>query len=84
MSGTSVAKAERPGKDPEKKSGFFAAIALFVRQVVAELRKVITPTRSELVNFFIVVLVFVLVCMLFVFWLDFGFGRLVLWVFGGS
>jgi preprotein translocase subunit SecE len=34
--------------------------ALFVRQVVAELRKVIWPTRSELITYTTVSLVFVL------------------------
>ena len=36
-------------------------LALFFRQVVAELRKVIWPTRSELLTYTIVVLVFVLI-----------------------
>ena len=59
-------------------------VRLFVRQVVAELRKVVRPTRNELVTYTSVVLVFVLAVMLYVSLLDFGFGRLVLWVFGGS
>ena len=58
-------------------------VRLFVRQVVAELRKVVRPTRNELVTYTTVVLVFVLAVMLYVSLLDFGFGRLVLWVFGG-
>jgi preprotein translocase subunit SecE len=59
-------------------------LRLFVRQVVAELRKVVRPTRNELVTYTSVVLVFVLTVMLYVSALDFGLGRLVLWVFGGS
>jgi preprotein translocase subunit SecE len=59
-------------------------VRLFVRQVVAELRKVVRPTRKELVTYSSVVLVFVLAVMLYVSVLDFGFGRLVLWLFGGS
>ena len=55
-------------------------IRLFVRQVVAELRKVVRPTRNELVTYTSVVLVFVLAVMTYVSLLDFGFGRLVLWV----
>ncbi|MES2866679.1 MAG: preprotein translocase subunit SecE, partial [Actinomycetota bacterium] len=31
-----------------KKLGFFGRIALFFRQVIGELRKVVTPTRKEL------------------------------------
>ncbi|WP_166845617.1 preprotein translocase subunit SecE [Isoptericola sp. BMS4] len=60
----------------------FARIALFVRQVVGELRKVVTPTRSELINYTIVVLVFVTVVMLFVTALDYVIGLGVLAVFG--
>ena len=59
-------------------------IRLFLRQVVAELRKVVRPTRNELVTYTSVVLVFVLAVMLYVSALDFGFGRLVLWAFGGG
>lgn len=59
-------------------------IRLFVRQVVAELRKVVRPTRNELVTYTTVVLVFVLAVMTYVSVLDFGIGRLVLWVFGGG
>ncbi len=57
---------------------------LFLRQVIAELRKVVRPTRSELITYTTVVLVFVLVVMLYVSGLDFLFGKLVLWAFGGS
>ena len=59
-------------------------IVLFLRQVVAELRKVVRPTRDELVAYTSVVLVFVAAVMLYVLGLDFAFGRLVLWAFGGS
>ena len=73
--------ASKPHGD-ERRPNLFARIALFVLQVIAELRKVVTPTRNELVNFTIVVTVFVLVCMAFVAGLDYVFGRLVLTVFG--
>lgn len=53
----------------------------FVRQVVAELRKVVWPTRQQLVTYFIVVMVFVVVFMSIVSLLDLGFGRLVFEVF---
>jgi preprotein translocase subunit SecE len=54
----------------------------FYRQVVAELRKVVWPTQQQLVTYFVVVLVFVLVVMTIVSLLDLGFGRLVFKVFG--
>ncbi|HLP23083.1 MAG TPA: preprotein translocase subunit SecE [Microbacteriaceae bacterium] len=60
----------------------FARIALFIRQVFGELRKVVTPTRSELVNYTIVVLVFVLIMMGLVWVLDQAFSFVVLFVFG--
>ena len=62
------------GKGKQKK-GFFAQIMLFFRQVIAELKKVVTPTRSELVNYFLVVVGFVVVVMLIVTALDFVFGQ---------
>ena len=57
---------------------------LFLRQVVAELRKVVRPTRNELVTYTTVVLVFVLSVMVYVSVLDYGLGKLVLWAFGGG
>jgi preprotein translocase subunit SecE len=56
--------------------------ATFIRQVVAELRKVVWPTQEQLITYFIVVLVFVLVVMTMVSLLDLGFGRLAFAVFG--
>ncbi len=53
----------------------------FLRQVVAELRKVVWPTREQLVTYFWVVLVFVLVVMSFVALLDLGLGKLVFMIF---
>jgi len=58
--------------------------ATFYRQVVAELRKVVWPTQQQLITYFIVVLVFVVVVMTFVSLLDVGFGKLVFEVFGGE
>ncbi len=55
--------------------------ATFYRQVVAELRKVVWPTRPQLITYFWVVLVFVLVVMTFVSLLDLGFGKLAFEVF---
>lgn len=67
-----------------QRDGMFARLALFLRQVVAELKKVVRPTRQELITYTSVVLVFVLAVMLYVSGLDFAFGKLVLWAFGGS
>ncbi len=58
--------------------------ATFYRQVVAELRKVVWPTQDQLVTYFIVVMVFVLVMMTLVSALDLGFGKLVFALFAGD
>ncbi|WP_292833945.1 preprotein translocase subunit SecE [Microbacterium sp.] len=65
-----------------KKLNFFQRVALFIRQVIAELRKVVTPTRQELVKFTAVVLGFVLVMMTIVYGLDLLFTQVVQVVFG--
>ncbi len=83
MSDTSVPQDN--GK-PERKSrdggNVFSRIALFIRQVVAELRKVIWPTRKELIAYTTVVLVFVVVMAGIVAGFDYVFTKGVLFVFG--
>lgn len=74
--------AERSGDRARPKKGFFARFALFVRQVVAELRKVIWPTRKELITYTTVVIVFVGVVSAIVAVLDYVFTKGVLFVFG--
>ena len=74
-----VANAKR---DRASRRNPFARMALFIRQVIAELRKVVTPTRKELVSFTVVVLVFVIIMMTLVWGMDQVFGTLVLYVFG--
>jgi len=54
----------------------------FYRQVVAELRKVVWPTRQQLITYFWVVLVFVTVMIGIVSGLDYVFGTLMFKVFG--
>jgi preprotein translocase subunit SecE len=65
-----------------KKLGFFGRIAQFIREIFVELRKVVTPTRKELIRFTLVVLAFVLIVIGFVYGLDFIFQWLVTQVFG--
>lgn len=66
----------------EKKPNVFARIALFIRQVFAELRKVVTPTRQELLKYTGVVLGFVVVMMAIVYGLDLLFVWVTANVFG--
>jgi preprotein translocase subunit SecE len=77
------------GQSAERRSGSGAAAkrdqtspALFIRQVVAELRKVIWPTRNELVTYTTVALVFVIIMSAIVLTLDYGFTKLMFWAFG--
>ena len=70
------------GVPREKRLNFFQRIALFIRQVFAELRKVVTPTRQELLKYTAVVLGFVLVMMAIVYGLDLLFTWVVNVVFG--
>lgn len=73
-------------KDPRHESreglSIFGRIALFVRQVISELRRVVTPTREELVRYVGIVLGFVAVMMLLVWSLDILFSWLAGLVFG--
>jgi protein translocase subunit secE/sec61 gamma len=76
-----VASAKR---ERAERRGPFSRIALFLRQVINELKKVVTPTRRELFSYTGVVLAFVIVMMALVYGLDYGFGWLVAWVFGNG
>ena len=66
----------------EKRPGRVRRALTFYRQVGAELRKVIWPTRRDLVTYTAVVLVFVMFMVAVVSVFDFGFSQLVLKVFG--
>ncbi|WP_200954610.1 MULTISPECIES: preprotein translocase subunit SecE [unclassified Nocardioides] len=68
------------GKKSPKRTG----PVTFYRQIVAELRKVVYPTREQLVTYFFVVLVFVLVMIALVSLLDLGLGKLAFEVFTGA
>jgi preprotein translocase subunit SecE len=78
------------GDAAEKRSGAGRAAkrdtrttpALFFRQMVGELRKVIWPTRSMLVTYTVVCVVFVVVMATIVTLLDLGFTKLVFELFG--
>ncbi len=75
------AAPERREREAEK-LGQLARMSLFYRQVVAELRKVIWPTRKELITYTSVVIVFVGVIIGIVSLLDLGFTKAVFAVFG--
>lgn len=61
-----------------------ARLLRFLREVVAELRKVIWPTRKDLVTYTIVVLIFVTFMITLVAGFDVVFAKGVFWVFGNG
>lgn len=79
-SGGGAAVIERPRSGLP---GFgLGKIGRFIREVVAELRKVIWPTRKELVTYSVVVVFFIAVMMTIIAGFDYGFASAVQWVFG--
>jgi preprotein translocase subunit SecE len=78
------------GEAAEKRSGAGSAgkrenrttPALFFRQMVGELRKVIWPTRQMLVTYTVVCMAFVIFMVIIVTSLDYGFTKLVFALFG--
>ena len=76
---TDSSSVKRSSDKPERTSPI-----TFYRQVVAELRKVVWPTQEQLVTYFFVVMVFVIVMMTLVSLLDLAFGKLAFEVFAGN
>ena len=82
--------ADEPGEDlvaqarqdSASRKGPFARLSLFLRQLIGARKKVVTPTRRELINYTIVVLVFVAIMMALVGGLDWVFGWIVVFIFG--
>ncbi|MFC2724441.1 MAG: preprotein translocase subunit SecE [Bifidobacterium dentium] len=58
------------------------AITVKIKQIIDELRKVVTPTSKELFFWALAVFIFVLFLMALVTGMDFGLGKLTLWIFG--
>ena len=64
------------------KPNVFMRIGLFIKQIIDELRKVVTPTSKELFFWALAVFIFVLFLMALVTGMDYGLGKLTLWIFG--
>ena len=71
-------------KNSEKaiKPNIFMRIGLFIKPIIDELRKVVTPTSKELFFWSLAVFIFVLLLMALVTGMDYGLGKLTLWIFG--
>lgn len=67
---------EKPSRNP------FVMVLTYLKQVVAELRKVIWPSRKQMVSYTSVVLVFLVFVVTLIGLVDLGLAKLVLWVFG--
>jgi preprotein translocase subunit SecE len=81
-SGTQAKGVATPKRDrQEKRPGPLARLVRFTREVIAELRKVIWPTRKQQITYTLVVLVFVAVVVAFVSGLDLAFAKGVFWIF---
>lgn len=70
-------KADKP-----RTENIFKRIRRFLREVIAELRKVIWPNRKQMITYTSVVLVFVAFMVTFISLLDVGFIKGVSWLFG--
>ncbi|MEV6428628.1 preprotein translocase subunit SecE [Nocardia sp. NPDC051463] len=79
----SLSKAAKKTDRAERKTGNpFKRLIKFLREVVAELRKVIWPNRKQMVTYTSVVLVFVIFMVAFISGLDLAFIKGVNWLFG--
>jgi preprotein translocase subunit SecE len=73
-------KARKGGKRGKK--GPLKRLALFYRQIVAELRKVVWPTRNQLTTYTTVVIIFVVIMIGLVTVIDYGLSHAAKYVFG--
>lgn len=78
-----TAESKKPRRGGKRgKKGPLARLALFYRQIVAELRKVVWPSRNQLSTYTTVVIVFVVIIIGLVTVIDLGINRVVGYVFG--
>ncbi|MFE9772371.1 preprotein translocase subunit SecE [Streptomyces sp. NPDC005931] len=73
-------KTRKGGKRAKK--GPLKRLALFYRQIVAELRKVVWPTRNQLTSYTTAVIIFVLVMIGMITVIDYGLSHAAKYVFG--
>ncbi|MDO0926253.1 preprotein translocase subunit SecE [Streptomyces sp. TG1A-8] len=73
-------KARKGGKRAKK--GPLKRLAIFYRQIIAELRKVVWPTRNQLTSYTTVVIFFVAIMIALVTVIDYGLNHAAKYVFG--
>jgi preprotein translocase subunit SecE len=92
---TDTQAAPAPSSRPDKGAGggglsllwawlpaIIRALQRRTRETVAEMRKVLWPSRNEMVTYTVVVVIFVVIMVAIVALFDFGFAKVVLAVFG--
>ncbi|WP_068278006.1 preprotein translocase subunit SecE [Aldersonia kunmingensis] len=75
-------QSAKKSANTEGRGNPFKRLRKFLREVVAELRKVIWPNRKQMITYTSVVLVFVVVMVAFIGGLDVAFIKGVEWLFG--
>ena len=75
-------KTKKARKSDEPSNNPFVFVFTYLKQVVAELRKVIWPNRKQMASYTSVVLAFLVFMVTFIGLVDLGLAKLVLWVFG--
>lgn len=81
---TTAAKVKKPKKkaDGGPSRNPIAFVVNYLKQVIAELRKVIWPNRKQMISYTTVVLVFLAFMVTLIGFVDLGLAKLVLLVFG--
>ena len=69
-----AAKVAKKEKKPSKFFGFFKSIGKFFRDVVAEMKKIVWPTKKQVLNNTLIVIAVVIIAGLLIFGLDTLFG----------
>lgn len=64
------------------KPNIFMRIGLFIKQIIDEMRKVVTPTRKQLFYWSLASFIFVVLLMVLVTLMDTGLGKLAFLIFG--
>jgi len=80
--GAKAKKAAKPKKSEDHRANPFVFVYNYLKQVVAEMRKVIWPNRKQMITYTSVVLAFLAFMVALVGLADFGLTKLVLLVFG--
>jgi preprotein translocase subunit SecE len=75
-------KTKKAGKPRGESTNAIVYVYNYLKQVIAELRKVIWPSRKQMGTYTSVVLAFLVFMVTLIGLVDLGLARLVLWVFG--